>query len=472
MASIKMFPRSQPQPDRGHPDAPAPDAAADARPHVVIVGAGFAGLETARGLDDAPVRVTIIDRRNYHLFVPLLYQVATAALSPGDIAEPVRRILRCNRNTEVLLGEVTDVDTARREVLLGEPLLGEMRIPYDYLVIATGSAHSYFGHPEWERYAPGLKTMEDAREIRRRVLMAFEEAEMCRDPEEQKRLMTIVVVGGGPTGVELAGAIAELARHTLACDFRHIHPETACILLVEAGKRILPQFPEELSAYAHRALEKRGVTIRLNAPVKDVQAHGVLVDDAFIPAGTVLWGAGVAASPAGRWLGVETDRTGHVKVAPDLSVPGLDRVYMLGDTALVQGEDGKPLPGLAQVAKQEGQYLAKALTQRVTAGAPPKPFRFRNRGNLATIGRNAAVADFGRYRLTGYLAWLLWGIVHVYLLIGFENRLVVSLQWLYAYLTYQRGARLITGEYKAPLAGEPGAAATGAGAAGLAKAAE
>lgn len=463
MSKIKTFARAQPEARRtpaaepGAAPAPAetaeplPDLAPDGRPHVVIIGAGFAGLETARQLRNAPVRVTIIDRRNFHLFVPLLYQVATAALNPADIAEPIRRVLRRNENTEVILGEVTGVDPARKQVLLGD-----RRMSYDYLVIGTGSTHSYFGHQDWEQYAPGLKTMEDAREIRSRVLLAFERAEITRDPEEQKRLMTVAVVGGGPTGVELAGAIAELARYTLARDFRHIHPENACILLIEAGKRILPQFPEDLAAYAHRALETRGVTVKVDAPVENVEPRGVTVAGRFIPAGTILWGAGVTASPAGRWLGVETDRAGRVKVAPDLSVPGLDGVFVLGDTALVAGDDGKPLPGLAQVAKQQGDHMARTLTRLVTTGEKPEPFRFRNRGNLATIGRNSAVADFGRYRLKGFLAWLLWGIVHVYLLIGFDNRLLVSLQWLYAYLTYQRGARLITGERKAPLEGVPG----------------
>ncbi len=423
----------------------------DGCPHVVIIGAGFAGLATAHALRSAPVRVTVIDQRNYHLFVPLLYQVATAALSPADIAYPIRRIFRRQRNVEVMLGEVTGIDADARQVLLGEHA-----VPYDHLVVATGSAHSYFGHRDWERHAPGLKTIEDAREIRARVLMAFEQAEICADPEEQTRLMTILIVGGGPTGVELAGAVAELAKRSLAADFRRIRPNSACILLVEAGPRLLPQFPEELSDYARQALEELGVTVRLNAPVQDVTADGARVADRFIPAGAILWGAGVAASPAGHWLGAATDKTGRVRVAPDLSVPGLDRIYVLGDTALAEGDDGTPLPGLAQVAKQQGEYLGAALARLIATGERPGPFRFKNRGNLATIGRNAAVADFGRVKLTGYLAWLLWGIVHVYLLIGFRNRVLVAVQWLWAYLTFHRGARLITGERKAPIEGAPG----------------
>lgn len=433
--------------ERNSPERTVPPSAGSAPPHVVIIGAGFAGLATANALGGTEIRVTIIDRHNYHLFVPLLYQVATASLSPADIAEPVRRILNRHPNIEVLLAEVTGIDTARRQVLMGAT-----RLDYDYLVIATGSTHSYFGHDAWERHAPGLKTIEDARAIRTRVLISFEEAEMCPLPAEQQRLMTIVVVGGGPTGVELAGAIAELTKRALARDFRHINPKSACVLLIEAGPRLLPQFPEALSAYAQRALERLGVTVLLGTPVENVDERCVTAGGRTIPAGAIIWGAGVSASPAGRWLGAETDRAGRVKVNPDLSVPGLDTVYVLGDTALTLGEDGQPLPGLAQVAKQQGEHLGKALYRRLTRGVPPPPFRFRNLGNMATVGRNAAIADFGRLRLKGRLAWLLWGIVHVYLLVGFQNRLLVSLQWLWAYITFQRGARLITDEVEAPAA--------------------
>lgn len=436
---------------------PSPNA-----PHVVIVGAGFAGLSAAKALGGSEVRVTIIDRHNYHLFVPLLYQVATATLSPADIADPVRHILWRYENIDVRLADVSGVDVARREVILA----GGNRVPYDHLVLATGSAQSYFGHPEWERHAPGLKTIEDAREIRARVLLNFERAETCPDPEEQRRLMTIVIVGGGPTGVEMAGALAELARRTLARDFRHINPRSATILLVEAGPRLLPAFPEELSAYTKAQLERQGVIVRLDTAVEGVEERGVTFkgpvhngsfhQGSFFPAGTVIWGAGVDASPAGRWLGVETDPAGRIKVDGDLSVPGRPNVHALGDTALAMGDDGAPLPGLAQVAKQQGEYLGKALLERIRHATRPPPFRFRNRGNLATIGRNAAVADFGRYRLKGFVAWVLWGIVHVFLLIGFENRVMVSIQWLWAYLTDQRGARLIVGEREVPL--EPAAA--------------
>jgi NADH dehydrogenase len=414
----------------------------DSHPHVVIVGAGFAGLAAAEELGSTEIRVTIIDRRNYHLFVPLLYQVATAALSPADIAAPIRRVVSRHANIDVMLNEVTGIDTADRRIMLADGAV----VSYDALVIATGSAHSYFGHDEWERFAPGLKTIEDARQIRGRVLMAFEQAEMSHDPERQRQLMTIVVVGGGPTGVEMAGAIAELAKRTLVRDFRNIHPENTCVMLVEAGPRILPPFPPDLSEYAHRALERLGVTVKVDTPVEEVTADGVRIAGQFVPAGVVIWGAGVKASDAGQWLGTETDKAGRIKVDPDLSVPGLKNVFALGDTALALGDDDKPLPGLAQVAKQQGEHLGRHLQDHLVKGTAIPPFRFNNRGNMATIGRNHAVADLGRRHLKGWLAWMLWGIVHVYLLIGFRNRLLVSMEWFSAWLTYQRGARLITGE--------------------------
>lgn len=425
--------------------------AGERRRHVVIVGAGFGGLEAAKALGGKPVSVTVIDRRNYHLFVPFLYQVATATLSPADVAETVRAILRKHQNVEVLLGEVTGVDPAGKRVFMGE-----QAVDYDDLVIATGSGQSYFGHDAWARHAPGLKTVEDAREIRGRLLMAFEQAEMATDEDERRRLMTVVLVGGGPTGVEMAGAIAELVRRTLRRDFRHIRPESARIILVEALPRLLTPFPEKLAAFARRRLERLGVEIRFNAPVEDVDDESVVAAGERIRAGLVVWTAGVQASPAGRWLGVETDKAGRIKVDDDLGVPGLEDVYVIGDTALVLGKDGEPLPGLAQVAKQQGQYLGRALARK-GAGQPwPGPFRFRNYGNMAVIGRNAAVADFGWWRTAGFVAWLLWFVVHVYLLIGFRNKLVVTVAWVWAYLTHQRGARLITGERKAPLEGEPG----------------
>jgi NADH dehydrogenase len=423
------------------------DALTSAMPHVVIVGAGFGGLAVADALGGTELRVTLIDRNNYHLFQPLLYQVATAALSPGEIAEPIRHILSRHRNITVLLAEVTGVDVRNRQVLLGSERLG-----YDHLVLATGATHSYFGHPEWERFAPGLKTLEDARRIRARVLMAFEQAEMTFDPSERERLMTVAVIGAGPTGVEMAGAIAELARYALARDFHNIDLAAARILLLEAGPRVLAQFPEDLSAYAEQALRQLGVGVQTGAKVEAIDAQGVTVNGRLVPAATVVWGAGVAASPAGRWLRVETDRAGRVRVNPDLSVPGLENVYVLGDTALALDEDGRPLPGLAQVAQQQGRYLGKALCARLLEDRPPPPFRFRNRGNLATIGRNAAVAQFDHVRLRGYIAWVLWGIIHVYLLVGFQNRLLVSMRWLWAYLTYQRGARLITHDVPDPFA--------------------
>jgi NADH dehydrogenase len=429
---------------------PAPATSAthvEGHPHVVIIGAGFAGLAAASELGGTPVNVTLIDRRNYHLFVPLLYQVASAALSPADIAEPIRRILSRHSNIEVMLGEVAGIDKQARTVALADGTA----VAYDRLIVATGSTHSYFGHDEWAQHAPGLKTIEDARQIRARVLMAFEQAEICHNKVEQQDLITTVIVGAGPTGVEMAGAIAELSRHTLARDFRNIRPETARVLLVEAGPRVLPAFPPELSDYAHKALEKLGVTVMVKTPVEDVTAEGVTLGGRFVRAGTVIWGAGVRASPAGSWLGVDTDRAGRVKVGPDLTVPGHPEIFVLGDTALAMHDDGSPLPGLAQVAKQQGEHVGSHLASHLTRGEAMPPFRFKNRGNLATIGRNSAVADFNGRKIKGFVAWVLWGIVHVYLLIGFSNRLLVSMQWLVAYLTYHRGARLITGERKAPI---------------------
>lgn len=413
----------------------------ESSPHVVIVGAGFGGLACAGGLGRTPVRVTVIDRQNHHLFVPLLYQVATAALSPADIAQPIRRMLGRYPNVEVRMAEVTGVDTAARRVRLADGAA----VPYDRLVLATGSSYGYFGHDEWAENAPGVKTVEDARFIRARLLTAFEQAEACDDPERQKALMTTVIVGGGPTGVEMAGAVAELTRHALARDFRRIDPRSASVLLVEAGPRLLTTFPEGLSDYALVKLRDLGVDVRLNQAVEAVSDEGVRVAGRFIPAGTIVWGAGVKASPAGRWIGVETDRAGRIPVNPDLSVKGMEGVvYALGDTALTMGGEGKPLPGLAQVAKQQGQHLGRALRANLLEGVSMPPFRFKDRGNTAIIGRSAAVFDFGRYRLRGWFAWILWAVVHVYLLAGFEKRLLVAMQWLWRYATYERGARLIT----------------------------
>ncbi|MBP2302406.1 NAD(P)/FAD-dependent oxidoreductase [Azospirillum picis] len=443
--------------------------AARRRPHVVIIGAGFGGLACAEALGGTDVQVTLIDRRNYHLFVPLLYQVATAALSPADIAQPIRRILSRHANIAVVLGEVVGIDVERRMVRL-EPdgLDRPSTLPYDRLVVATGSSYSYFGHDEWAAFAPGVKTIEDAQQIRARLLGCFERAELSESPEEQAMLMTIVVVGGGPTGVELAGAVAELTRFALARDFRRIDPRSARILLVEAGPRLLASFPEDLSRYATDALGRLGVTVMTGQAVERIEPDAVTIGGRVIPAGTIVWGAGVAASPAGRWLGVETDRAGRIRVDADLSVPGLDGVYALGDTALAAGDDGKPLPGLAQVAKQQGQHLGRALAQALAASigsdAPMPAFRFRNRGNTAIVGRSAAVFDFGTRRLKGWFAWVLWAFVHVYLLVGFEKRLLVSMQWLWRYLTYERGARLIIGDGAVPAASPAGNATVSKGA--------
>lgn len=408
-------------------------------PHVVIVGAGIAGLEAAKGLAAAPFAVTVIDRRNHHLFQPLLYQVATAALSPADIAAPIRGILRSARNCDVMLAKVTGVDPAAQIV---ETDRGS--VSYDFLVIATGARHAYFGHDEWRQLAPGLKTVEDATELRRRILIAFERAETERDPEERKRLTTFVVVGGGATGVEMTGAIAELAMRALPADFRNIDPRDARVVLVEAGSRLLPGFHPRLSDYAKGALENLGAEVMLGKAVTACDLFGVMLGDERIETRTVIWAAGVRASPAGKWLDAETDRAGRVIVNPDLSVPSLPNVFVLGDTALLKDASGKPLPGVATVAQQQGRYLARLLQARARTRDYPA-FRYSDPGMLATIGRNRAVAEIGRARFTGFPAWLLWSFVHIYGLIGFRSRFVVALSWLWAYLTWERGTRLITG---------------------------
>lgn len=406
-------------------------------PHVVIVGAGFGGLEAARALKYAPVRVTVIDQTNHHVFQPLLYQVATAELSPADISAPIRSVLRRQRNAEVLLGKVTGVDVARQVVKMGS-----REVPYDLLVLATGAGQSYFGHDEWERYAPGLKTTSDATAIRQRILLAFEAAEMERDPEAQRALMTFVVVGGGPTGVELAGAIAELAHNALRADFRRIDPTSAQVVLVEALDRLLPSFSPRLAQRAARKLIHLGVTVRTSGAVEQVDDGGVVIAGQRLAARTVIWAAGVHASPAGDWLDASTDRAGRVLVDGDLSVPGHPEIFVIGDTANAS-QDGRPLPGVAAVAKQEGRYVAQVIAARATGSVPPELFRYHDRGSLATVGRAYAVGAFGVVELTGLLAWLAWAGVHLAYLIGFRNRALVLFQWWWLYLTFQRGARLL-----------------------------
>jgi len=417
----------------------SPERQRSGQPRVVIIGAGFAGLSAAKALADAPVDVTVVDRRNYHLFQPLLYQVATAALSPADIATPIRGILRKQRNTTILLARVTGIDVAARIVETDG-----RQIPYDTLLVATGARHAYFGRDEWEGVAPGLKKIEDATDIRRKILIAFERAETSDDQAERRRLLNFVIIGAGATGVELAGAIAELGRKALASDFRNIDPRETRVVLVEAGPRVLPAFPERLSASAKRALEKLGVEVRLGKPVTGCDEGGIIVDGERIEARTILWAAGVAASPAAKWLNAEKDRADRVIVGSDLTLPGHPEIFVLGDTALVRDAAGKPLPGIAPVAKQQGFYAARLIRARLAGKALPA-FRYRHLGSMATIGRKVAVADFGRVTMSGRIAWLLWGVVHVCFLIGFRNRLAVLLDWLWAYVTFQRGSRLITG---------------------------
>ena len=411
------------------------------RERVVIVGAGFGGLAVARGLARAPVDVTVIDRHNYHLFQPLLYQVATAALSPADIAEPIRVVLRHQQNATVLLDEAIGVDPARRLV---ETRMGPGQ-SYDSLILATGSQYTYFGHADWPLFAPSLKSVDDATSIRRRLLLAFEEAESVNDAARRRRLLTFILVGAGPTGVEMAGALAELAHATLSRDFRHINPRTARILLVEAGPAVLAGFPAKLSLFALRSLERMGVEVVLDTPIEAIDRSGVTAKGRHIEAANVIWCAGVEASPVARWLGAPSAKGGRVEVAADLSVPGRPEIFVIGDAALVAGAGGKPLPGVAPVAEQQGKYVAELIAARAR-GATLPPFRYKDKGMLATIGRHSAIADFGRVKLTGWVAWLLWGIVHIFFLIGFRNRMAVFLNWTWAWVTYSRGARLITGD--------------------------
>ena len=409
------------------------------RPQVVIVGAGFGGLEAAKALNRVAVDVIVVDRQNHHCFQPLLYQVATAALSPAEIAWPIRHILRQQRNATVLMAEVSGIDLAGRFVHTGAG-----PISYDYLVIATGATHSYFGRDDWADFAPGLKRIEDATRIRRSILLAFEQAELARDEAERQRLLTFVIVGGGATGVEMAGAIAEIARQTLAKDFRRIDPRSSRIILLEAGPRVLPTLPEDLSRYAERTLTRMGVDVRTSTRVTNCDRRGVDLDRGRIDAGTVIWAAGVVASPAARWLGAEHDYAGRVLVRPDLSLPNHPEVFVIGDAAGIRDQTGAMVPGVAQAAKQMGRYVGRVIAARVGETLSPPPFRYRSLGDLATIGRRAAVVNFGYLRLKGFVGWLFWSLAHIYFLIGVKHRFIVAFTWLWDYVTFHRGARLIT----------------------------
>ncbi len=411
---------------------------AGTRPHVIIIGGGFGGLYAAEALRRHPVRITLIDRKNHHTFQPLLYQVATAGLSPGDIAAPIRGILSRARNVEVLLGEVVGFDLAARRVHLPD-----FQLTYDHLIVATGARHSYFTHPEWEALAPGLKTIEDALEIRRRVLLAYELAERDAARGQQPGPLNFVIIGAGPTGVELAGALAEISRQTLARNFHHIDPTRARIILLEGASRVLPAYPDDLSRSAEQQLRDLGVEVRTGTLVTGIQPGQVRIGDAVLPAAVILWAAGISASPLGRLLGAPIDRAGRVLVQPDLTVPGHPEVFVIGDLAAVKDAAGKDVPGVAPAAIQMGRAAAANIV-RDLHGEARRPFFYRDRGNLATIGRAAAVADFGRLRLSGFFAWLTWLLVHLFWLIGFRNRILVMVQWAWYYFTQQRGTRLIT----------------------------
>jgi NADH:ubiquinone reductase (H+-translocating) len=408
--------------------------------HVVVVGAGFGGLETAHRLAGAPVEITIVDRRNHHLFQPLLYQAATASLAPSEIAWPIRHLFRRRLDVTTLLASVESIDRQARELRLDDG----STLRYDTLVLATGARHAYFGHDSWEPFAPGLKTLEDATTIRGRILLAFEKAERESDERKRAALLTFVIVGGGPTGVELAGAIAELARVTLPPEFRRIDTRRARIVLIEAGPRVLPAFAEDLSDYAKNSLEQLGVEVVLSRPVSECDAEGVVFGGERLAAATILWAAGVQSSPAARWLDAPADRVGRLKAEPDLTVPGHADIFAIGDAAIVLRPDGRPVPGIAPAAKQEGVYVAKVIRARLAGAPAPPPFRYKHAGDLATIGKRRAVIDFGWIKLKGALAWWLWGFAHIYFLIGVRNRLSVAMNWLWIYARDQRGARLIT----------------------------
>lgn len=407
--------------------------------HVVIVGAGFGGLETAFGLAGAPVKITLIDRRNHHLFQPLLYQVATASLATSEIAWPVRHLLRDRKEVTTLFATVGGIDADRKRVLLDD---GDA-LAYDTLVLATGARHAYFGHDEWEPFAPGLKTLEDATTLRRRILVAFERAERETDPERRAALLTFVIIGAGPTGVELAGTIAELAQHTLPSDFRNIDTHKARVVLIEAGPRVLAGFADDLSAYAQKSLQEIGVEVMLGQPVTECSADGVMYGGIRLDARTIIWAAGVRASPAAEWLNAPADRAGRLQVAPDLTVPGHPDIFAVGDTVIFKDAEGNPVPGIAPAAKQQGRYVAAAIKARLN-GNKPEPYVYKHSGSLAQIGKHKAVIDFGKFKLRGTIAWWIWGIAHIYFLIGLRNRLSVALSWLWAHVRDQRAARLIT----------------------------
>jgi NADH dehydrogenase len=408
--------------------------------HVVIIGAGFGGLAVAHQLAGAPVRITVIDQRNHHLFQPLLYQVGTASLATSEIAWPIRHLLRKRKEVTTLLAVVSGIDAARHEVLLEDGAT----VAFDTLVLATGARHAYFGHDEWESYAPGLKTLEDATSIRRRILLSLERAERETDPERRAALLTFVIVGGGPTGVELAGAIAELAHQNLAADFRRIDTRKTRVLLIEAGPRILPGFTADLSAYAHTAIERLGVEIQLGSPVSECSARGVVYGAHTVAADVILWAAGVRASPAAAWLDLAADNAGRVRVEADLTAPGHAEIFVIGDTATINAWKGKPAPGIAPAAKQQGVHVAGTIKRRLQGDARVRPFHYRHGGNLATIGKRSAVIDFGWIKIRGRLAWWIWGLAHIYFLIGLRNRLAVALSWLWIYTTGNRSACLIT----------------------------
>ena len=411
-------------------------------PRVVIVGAGFGGLSCAKALKRAAAEISVVDKTNYHLFQPLLYQVATAGLSPAEIASPVRSILRGQRNTHVLMAEVSRVDWKEQRVWMGD-----RHLDYDYLVLATGAVSTYFGQSNWGEHAPSLKTLPDATAIRRKILLAFERAEMEEDPKLRDEWLTFVLVGGGPTGVEMAGAIAEISRRALAKDFHSIDPRSAKIYLIEAGPRILSSFPQKLAEAAKRSLQNLGVQVLEKTRVEKMEAGGVTLEGKFLASRTLLWTAGVAATPVAKWLGVEGDKSGRVRVGPDLSVAERPNIYVIGDVALAHDPSGKPLPGVAPVAMQEGKYVANVIGKRISkSSGAPRPFRYVDKGNLATVGRGFAIVDLGWWQLQGRVAWFAWLGVHIYYLIGFRNRMIVFVQWAWAYLTFQRGARLILGE--------------------------